>query len=76
MQLFLDTANISHIKQGAESGLITGVTTNPTLIMKEGKDYVIFRHSGDPSVAGTAGALLFGVHYFKKDQLHTFEVIE
>lgn len=39
MQLFLDTANISHIKRGAESGLITGVTTNPTLILKEGKDY-------------------------------------
>jgi len=45
-------------------------------LIEEGKDYVIFRHSGDPSVAGTAGALLFGVHYFKKDQLHTFEVIE
>src|SRR3989338_1357861 len=39
MQLFLDTANIGHIKQGAETGLITGVTTNPTLILKEGKDY-------------------------------------
>src|SRR3989338_10148312 len=40
MQLFLDTANLDQIRQGAESGLITGVTTNPTLILKEGKDYV------------------------------------
>ncbi|MEK6948755.1 MAG: fructose-6-phosphate aldolase [Nanoarchaeota archaeon] len=39
MQLFLDTANLDQIRQGAESGLITGVTTNPTLILKEGKDY-------------------------------------
>lgn len=39
MQLFLDTANLDEIKKGAETGLITGVTTNPTLILKEGKDY-------------------------------------
>src|SRR3989338_10934609 len=39
MQLFLDTANLDEIRQGAETGLITGVTTNRTLIMKEGKDY-------------------------------------
>ena len=39
MQLFLDTANLDEIRQGAGTGLITGVTTNPTLIMKEGKDY-------------------------------------
>lgn len=45
-------------------------------LIEEGNDYVILRHSGDPSVAGNAGALLFGVHYFKKNQLHTFEVSE
>src|SRR3989338_4687293 len=39
MQLFLDTANLDEIRKGAETGLITGVTTNPTLILKEGKDY-------------------------------------
>ncbi|WP_438862419.1 hypothetical protein [Neptunicella sp.] len=44
-------------------------------LIEEGKDYVIFRHSGDMSVAGNAGAMLFGVHYFMKDQLHTLEVI-
>ena len=38
-------------------------------LIEEGQDYVIFRHSGDMSVAGNAGALLFGVHYFMKDQL-------
>ena len=40
MQLFLDTANTDQIREGVATGLITGVTTNPTLIMKEGKDYV------------------------------------
>ena len=40
MQLFLDTANLDEIRQGAETKIISGVTTNPTLIMKEGRDYV------------------------------------
>ncbi len=39
MELFLDTADTSEIRKGAETGLISGVTTNPTLIKKEGKDY-------------------------------------
>jgi len=40
MQLFLDTANIQHISHGVRLGVITGVTTNPSLISKEGKvDY-------------------------------------
>jgi transaldolase len=36
MQIFLDTANIEQIKQGAKLGVIGGVTTNPTLMYKEG----------------------------------------
>src|SRR4030043_508255 len=40
MRLFLDTANIQHIRHGVRLGVITGVTTNPSLISKEGKvDY-------------------------------------
>ena len=35
MQIFLDTANIENIKQAAELGIISGVTTNPTLLSKE-----------------------------------------
>jgi len=41
MKLFIDTANIDEIKQAKSLGLIDGVTTNPTLIAKEGKE---FRH--------------------------------
>jgi transaldolase len=37
MRLFLDTANIEHIRHGVKLGVISGVTTNPSLISKEGK---------------------------------------
>ena len=36
MELFLDTANIEEIRQGARLGVISGVTTNPSLAAKEG----------------------------------------
>lgn len=36
MHIFLDTANIEHIRQAAKLGLISGVTTNPSLVAKEG----------------------------------------
>ena len=39
MQLFLDTASVQEIKQGAATGIITGVTTNPTLAAKAGRNY-------------------------------------
>ena len=38
MKIFLDTADTNTIKEGFETGLIDGVTTNPTLIMKSGRD--------------------------------------
>jgi transaldolase len=39
MKFFLDTANIDEIRKGAEFGILDGVTTNPSLIAKEGKDF-------------------------------------
>lgn len=36
MKFFLDTANLDEIKKGAAWGIVDGVTTNPTLIAKEG----------------------------------------
>lgn len=40
MRIFLDTANIDEIKKGARLGIVSGVTTNPTLVSKEGlSDY-------------------------------------
>ena len=37
MKFFLDTANLDEIRKGAEWGIVDGVTTNPTLIAKEGR---------------------------------------
>ncbi len=37
MKYFLDTANVSEIRQAASLGIIDGVTTNPSLIAKEGR---------------------------------------
>jgi transaldolase len=39
MYIYLDTGNLDEIKKAAATGLINGVTTNPTLIAKEGKDF-------------------------------------
>ena len=39
MKFFIDTANIDEIKAANEMGLVDGVTTNPTLIKKSGRDH-------------------------------------
>ena len=40
MKLFIDTANIGHIEEINSLGIICGVTTNPSLIAKEGRDFI------------------------------------
>lgn len=39
MKFFIDTANIEEIRKANDMGVIAGVTTNPSLIAKEGRDY-------------------------------------
>ncbi|NOY05442.1 MAG: fructose-6-phosphate aldolase [Chlorobi bacterium] len=39
MQFFIDTANINQIREAASLGVLDGVTTNPSLVAKEGKDF-------------------------------------
>ncbi|MBK7631618.1 MAG: fructose-6-phosphate aldolase [Ignavibacteriales bacterium] len=39
MKFFIDTANINEIKEAATLGILDGVTTNPSLVSKEGKDF-------------------------------------
>lgn len=36
---FLDTANVDEIREANEMGIICGVTTNPSIISKEGRDF-------------------------------------
>lgn len=40
MRFFIDTANIEEIREANELGVICGVTTNPSLIAKEGRDFI------------------------------------
>ena len=40
MKLFIDTANVDEIRRANDLGVICGVTTNPSLIAKEGRDFV------------------------------------
>lgn len=40
MKLFLDTANQAEVEQAVAMGVISGVTTNPSLVAKEGGDYI------------------------------------
>ena len=39
MKFFLDTAKVEDIKKANDMGVICGVTTNPSLIAKEGRDF-------------------------------------
>jgi len=39
MKFFLDTANINEIREAYDMGMVDGVTTNPSLIAKEGRDF-------------------------------------
>ncbi|EFK11911.1 fructose-6-phosphate aldolase [delta proteobacterium NaphS2] len=39
MKFFIDTANVDEIKKANDLGMVDGVTTNPSLVAKEGKDF-------------------------------------
>lgn len=39
MKIFVDTANLEEIRNAAAMGILDGVTTNPSLVAKEGKDF-------------------------------------
>lgn len=40
MEIFIDTANVNEIREVESWGIISGVTTNPSLIAKEGRDFI------------------------------------
>lgn len=40
MKIFLDTANLDEIREAVSWGIVDGVTTNPSLIAKEGRDFI------------------------------------
>ena len=40
MKFFIDTANLAEIKEANDLGVLDGVTTNPSLVVKEGKEFI------------------------------------
>lgn len=52
MQLFLDTANVNEIKEIASWGILSGITTNPSLLAKEGVSVKDFMAEIAPVVSG------------------------
>jgi transaldolase len=61
MKFFLDTANIDEIRAGAELGIVDGVTTNPSLVAKEGKSLEEVAHEICEIVDGPISLEVTGV---------------
>lgn len=56
MKLFIDTANLDEIREAASWGILDGCTTNPSLIAKEGRDFVETIHEICEIVGGPVSA--------------------
>lgn len=62
MQIFLDTANLSEIKEGTALGVISGITTNPSLVAKEeGRDFLDLVREITALVSGPVSAEVIAV---------------
>ncbi len=56
MKFFLDTANVDEIREATSLGLIDGVTTNPSLVAKEGRPFEELIHEICEIVQGPVSA--------------------
>lgn len=65
MKFFIDTANIDEIKEANELGVICGVTTNPSLIAKEGRDFSEVVHEITTIVDGPISAEVLSMDHEK-----------
>ena len=52
MELYLDTANVNEIKEIASWGILSGITTNPSLLAKEGVSVKDFMAEIAPVISG------------------------
>ena len=50
MKIFLDTANLDEIRKYNDMGLLDGITTNPSLLAKQGGDPVSYTHLTLPTI--------------------------
>jgi len=63
MKFFIDTAKISEIKEAAALGILDGVTTNPSLVSKEGKEFKALLKEILAIVDGPVSAEVISVDY-------------
>lgn len=63
MKLYLDTANVDEIKQAAQWGVISGVTTNPSLAAREDEDFIKILPSICDLVDGPVSAEVVALDY-------------
>ncbi len=63
MKFFIDTANISEIKEAEALGILDGVTTNPSLVVKEGKDFLTILKEITETVNGPISAEVVSIDY-------------
>lgn len=63
MELYIDTANLDEIKEAHDLGILDGVTTNPSLIAKEGIDYGVRLQEICEVVSGPVSAEVIATEY-------------
>lgn len=63
MKFFIDTANIIEIKEAEALGILDGVTTNPSLVAKEGKDFLTILKEITETVNGPISAEVVSTDY-------------
>lgn len=63
MKFFVDTANVDEIRELNELGLVDGVTTNPSLILKSGRDIIEVTKEICALVQGPVSVEVASVHY-------------
>ncbi len=63
MKIFIDTANMKEIREAAALGLLDGVTTNPSLVAKEGADFRKLLDEIVATVDGPISAEVISVDY-------------
>ena len=63
MKIFLDTANVAEIREAMSWGVLDGVTTNPSLVAKEGKDFKTLLIEICNIVNGPVSAEVVGVKF-------------
>ncbi|MAT59594.1 MAG: fructose-6-phosphate aldolase [Ignavibacteriae bacterium] len=63
MKFFIDTANINEIKEAEALGILDGVTTNPSLVAKEGKDFLTILKEITETVNGPISAEVVSTDY-------------